>query len=67
MANYFRVLQRPQWVIMQYDVRMEPDLKGRALRKELVSNHAPFKEQLHLFDGGFMLYTANKLLDEHLV
>ena len=58
-SNYFELIAKPNWRLMQYRVDMKPEVENTKVRKALMYHH---KEQLpkFLFDGT-MLFSTTRL------
>ncbi|XP_063994744.1 piwi-like protein Siwi [Diachasmimorpha longicaudata] len=57
-ANYFRVLEKPDWCLYQYRVDFNPEEDRTIIRKALLRQH---RQELgsYIFDGT-VLYTSNR-------
>ncbi|NXP80195.1 PIWL1 protein, partial [Ramphastos sulfuratus] len=60
VANYFRVMSRPQWALYQYHVGYNPEMEARRLRSALLFQHEKLIGKTHAFDGS-LLFLPRKL------
>ncbi|NXG47601.1 PIWL1 protein, partial [Psilopogon haemacephalus] len=60
VANYFRVMSRPQWALYQYHVDYNPEMEARRLRSALLFQHEKLIGKTHAFDGS-ILFLPRKL------
>ncbi|XP_015112810.1 piwi-like protein Siwi [Diachasma alloeum] len=58
MANYYKVLEKPDWCLYQYRVDFEPEEDRTATRKGLLRQHRQLLGS-YIFDGT-VLYTSNR-------
>ncbi|XP_064025078.1 piwi-like protein 1 [Pogoniulus pusillus] len=54
VANYFRVMSRPQWALYQYHVCYSPEMEARRLRSALLFQHENLLGKTHAFDGSIL-------------
>lgn len=54
MANFFRILSRPQWVLYQYHVDYNPPMESRRLRTALLFQHDEVLGSARSFDGALL-------------
>ncbi|NXX46968.1 PIWL1 protein, partial [Tricholaema leucomelas] len=54
VANYFRVMSRPQWALYQYHVSYNPEMEARRLRSALLFQHEKLIGKTHAFDGSIL-------------
>ncbi|XP_068162691.1 piwi-like protein 1 [Antennarius striatus] len=66
VANFFRILSRPQWVLYQYHVTYNPMKEARRLRAALLFQHEELLGTARTFDGA-MLVLPHKLRDKETV
>ena len=57
-TNYFKIMQKPNWKLLQYRVDFNPSEDDTRIRKDLVKAHKPTLGRF-LFDGT-MLVTPQK-------
>ena len=58
-SNYFELIAKPNWRLMQYRVDMKPEVENTKVRKALMYHH---KEQLPRFTfDGTMLFSTTRL------
>ena len=62
-TNYFEVISKPQWRLLQYRVDTKPNIEHTGTRKAMLYAH---KEQLPkmIFDGTMMFTTARVTQDD---
>jgi len=58
-SNYFPLIAKPNWRLLQYRVDMKPDIDMTKVRKGLLGNHRAVLPK-YIFDGT-MLFTTNRL------
>ena len=63
MANYFEVINKPNWVLYQYHVDFNPQIESRRLRMALLHTHNSLFPQNKAFDGS-TLFSLTKLPDD---
>lgn len=63
LTNYFRVVEKPDWVLYQYHVDYAPVIDSKGLRIGLLKNHDSLFPTNKAFDGS-TLYSLDKLHDE---
>ncbi|KAM9391772.1 piwi-like protein 1 [Pholidichthys leucotaenia] len=51
MANFFRIVSRPQWLLFQYHVSFNPPLESRKLKAALLYQHDKMLGPVRVFDG----------------
>ena len=63
-SNYFELIAKPNWRLIQYRVDMKPDVENTKVKKALMYHH---KEQLprFLFDGTMIFSTTRFNQDDH--
>lgn len=64
LANYFRLIRRPDWLLYKYHVTFEPEVLMPRVRNALIFQHKP-KFGGYLFDGT-QLFLTRRLDDHHL-
>jgi hypothetical protein len=63
LCNYFRVLNRPDWILYQYHVDFAPVIDSKRTRIELMRAHDALFPQNKAFDG-MTLYSLTRLPNE---
>lgn len=62
-TNYFELIAKPNWRLLQYRVDMKPDIEHTGVRKALVYSHASNLPKI-IFDGT-MMFTTNRLTSDN--
>jgi aubergine-like protein len=39
VANYIKILTRPQWELFQYHIEFTPDVENKRFRREIITQH----------------------------
>lgn len=39
IANYIKILTRPQWELFQYHILFTPDVENKRFRREMITQH----------------------------
>ena len=60
-ANYFEVMKKPDWSLLQYRVDFVPEIDHMGVRKAMVRDHAATLGK-YIFDGT-LLYGTTRLTD----
>ncbi|CAF1161007.1 unnamed protein product [Adineta ricciae] len=50
IANYIKVLTKPEWELFQYHIEFTPDIENRRFRREIISQHRTLFKDV-AFDG----------------
>lgn len=43
IANYIKVLTKPQWELFQYHIEFTPNLENKRFRREIISQHRVYE------------------------
>ncbi|CAF1184445.1 unnamed protein product [Adineta steineri] len=61
IANYIKILTKPQWELFQYHIEFIPDIENKRFRREIISQHRTIFKDV-AFDGT-TIYTFDDLGD----
>jgi aubergine-like protein len=39
IANYIKILTKPQWELFQYHIEFTPDVENKRFRREIIAQH----------------------------
>ena len=39
IANYIKILTKPQWELFQYHIEFRPDIENKRFRREIIAQH----------------------------
>ena len=62
-TNYFEVISKPGWRLLQYRVDMKPEIEHTGMRKALLYTHKDKLPKM-IFDGTMMFTTARLTQDD---